>query len=226
MSQPTPHTHFRYWDTYGAGTVRKNRQGLLKAVTKKTIKMKKGEAVLCCKDYLLCLKVFDKRPVTMLSSQHNAVKLFVKNNYLGQPITKPVVIQQYNQFMGGVDKSDNLLTAYLTLKSLKWYCKLLLHLINMVILNLYILNKKYGVKKMRHSSYREFIAKYLLTTSLETATCTKKKIPVPINNSPFRLTGRQFITKTESVPGAACKYPARKCVVCNFTQNNWIGKAI
>ena len=159
--------------------------------------MIKGEAVLYRKDYLLCLKVFDKRPVTMLSSRHNAVKSFVKNNYLGQPITKPAVIQYYNQFMGGVDNSDNLLTGYLALKSLKWYCKLLLHLINMVILNSYILNKKYGVKKMRHSDYSEYIAKYLPTTSLETATCTKKKIPVPIDNSPLRLTGRHFITKIE-----------------------------
>ena len=81
---------------------------------KKTIKMKKGDTVFCH-------KVFDKRPVTMLSSRHNAVKSFVKDNYLGHPITKPVVIQQYNQFMGGVDNSDNLLTGYLSLKSFKWY---------------------------------------------------------------------------------------------------------
>ena len=153
----------------------------------------------------------------MLSSRHNAAKSFVKNNYLGQPITKPVVIQQYNKFMGGVDNSDNLLTGYLTLKSLKWYQKLLLHLIHMVVLNSYILNKKYGIKKMRHSSYREYIVKYLLTTSLTTATCTKKKIPVPIDNSPLRLTGRHFIMKIESVTGAIRKYPVRKCVVCNFT---------
>ena len=46
----------------------KLRRGLPQAVTKKTVKMKKGEAVFHCKDYLLCLKVFDKRPVTMLSS--------------------------------------------------------------------------------------------------------------------------------------------------------------
>ena len=87
----------------------------------------------------------------------------------------------------------------------------------MVILNSYILNKKYSIKKMRHSSYREYIAKYLLTTSLTTATYTKNKIPVPIDNSPLRLTGRHFITKIESVPGAINKYPVRKCVVCNFT---------
>ena len=143
--------------------------------------------------------------------------LFVKNNYLGEPITKPVLIQDYNKFMGVVDNSDNLLAHYLALKSFKWYRKLLLHLINMVVLNLYILNKKYGVKKMTHSSYREYIAKYLLTTSLPTANFTKKKIPVPIDNTPLRLSGRHFISKFDSVPGSKRKYPARKCTVCNFT---------
>ena len=145
--------------------------------------MKKGEAVYRRKDYLLCLKIFYKRPVTLLSSKHSAVQSFVKSNYLGQHIVKPVLIQDYNRFMGAVDNSDNLLAHYFALKSLKWYRKLLLHLVNMVVLNSYILNKKYGDKKMTHSSYREYIAKYLLTTSLESANCTKKKIPVPIDNT-------------------------------------------
>ena len=120
--------------------------------------------------------------------------------------------------MGAVDNSDNLLANYLALKSLKWYQKLLLHLINMVVLSLYILNKKYGVKKMTHSSYREeYIVKYLLTTSLITTNCTTKKIPVPIDNTPLRLSGRHFISKFDSVPGSKHKYPVRKCTVRNFT---------
>ena len=179
--------------------------------------MKKGDAVFRWKEYLLCLKIFDKRPVTMLSSKHHAVLSFVKNNYRGEPITKPVIIQDYNDFMGAVDNSDNLLCHYLSLKSLKWYHKPLLHLVNMVVLNSYILNKKYGVKKMTHSSYREYIARYLLTTSLETANCMKKKIPVLIDNTPLRLLGRHFITKFDPVPGSKCKYLAWKCRVCNFT---------
>ena len=55
----------------------------------------------------------------MLSSWHNTVQSFVKTNYLGQPISKPIVIQEYNKFMGSMDNSDNLLANYLTLKSLK-----------------------------------------------------------------------------------------------------------
>ena len=108
ISHP-PQYYCRYRDTYCVGTVRINRKGLPKAVTRKKPKLKKGEAVYRRKDYLLCLKIFDKRPVTMLSSRHNAAQSFVKNNYLGQPVKKPIVIQDYNKFMGGVDNSDNLL---------------------------------------------------------------------------------------------------------------------
>ena len=139
---------------------------------------------------------------------------------------KPVVIQQYNKFMGSVDNSDNLLANYLTFKSLKWYHKLLLSLINMVVFNSYIMNKEYGVKKMTHSCYREYIAKYLLTTSLEMAKCTKNNILVPIDNTPLRLTGRHFISKFESVPGSKHKTPAQNVEFTILLPKNWNGKAI
>ena len=113
--------------------------------------------------------------VTLLSSIHQAVETKVKTNFIGQPVIKPYVVHDYNIRMGGVDLSDNFLSLYQTLKSIKWYRKLLLHLINMATLNAHILNKKYGVQKMSHCAYREYIAKYLITTSVESATCLKKK---------------------------------------------------
>ena len=64
--------------------------------------------------------------------------------------------------MGGVDLSDSFLSHYQTLKSIKWYRKLLLHLINMATLNAHILNKKYGRNKLSYSAYREYIADYLI----------------------------------------------------------------
>ena len=69
----------------------------------------------------------------------------------------------------------------------------------MAVLNSFILNRKCGMKKMSHSSYREFIANYL-TTSLQDATCTKKKLPQPIDNTETRLNGKHFTTKFDA-PG-------------------------
>ena len=118
----------------------------------------------------------------MLSSIYQAVETQVKINYFGSPVIKPFVVHDYNMKMGGVDMTDNFLSYYVTPKCFMWSKKLLFDFISMVILNAYILNRKYRIKKMSYSAYREYIVWYLITTSLETATCTKRKPPVPIDN--------------------------------------------
>ena len=153
----------------------------------------------------------------MLSSIHNAVQRQVKTNYLGNPVIKPVIVDDYNRKMNSVDHSDHMLSYYETLKSVKWYRKLILHLINMVVLNAFILNKKYGTVKMSHTSYREYLANYLITTSLDKANCLKKKPPTPIDNTETRLSGKHFIKKFDCLPNSKRKAPARRCKVCNFT---------
>ena len=137
--------------TLGAGTVRQNRRGLPKAVVQR--KLKKGETVYRRKGHLLCLKWCDKRPVTLLSSIHHAVQAQVKTNDLGNPVIKSIMIHDYNNRMNSIDHSDHMLSTYETPKSVKWYRKLMLHLVNMVVLNAFILNKKYGTLKMSHTSY-------------------------------------------------------------------------
>ena len=70
---------------------------------------------------------------------------------------------------------------------------------------------------MSHSSYREYISNYLITTSLENATCLRKKPPTPIDNTETRLNGKHFIKKFEHLPNSKRKAPTRRCKVCNFT---------
>ena len=78
--------------------------------------------------------------------------------------------------MGGVDLSDQLLNYYSFLrKSMKWSRKLLIHQLNLLILNAYILNKNYGCKKLTHDEYRDIIVKYLLGEGLK-----NYKIPLPL----------------------------------------------
>ena len=77
--------------------------------------------------------------------------------------------------MGGVDLSDQLLNYYSFLwKSMKWSRKLLIHQLNLLILNAYFLNKNYGCEKLTHDEYRDRIVKYLLGEGLK-----NYKIPLP-----------------------------------------------
>ena len=63
--------------------------------------------------------------------------------------------------MSGVDLSDQLLNYYsFVWKSTKWSRKLLIHQLNLLILNAYILNQNYGCEKLTHDKYRDRIVKY------------------------------------------------------------------
>ena len=206
-------------DTYGAGTVRTNRKDLPKAVVGKSVKLKRFESVYRRNGHVLCLRWCDKRPVTMLSTIHEAVEVISKTKYNGEVLVKPVVIHDYNFAMNTVDKSDHLLSSYVALKGNKWYRKLFLHLFNMIILNSYILNKQYGDQKMSHTAFREYIANHLVTTSLPTATCIRKWPQVNVGDDEGRLFGKHFPIKfplNMLVPSIR-KHPAKRCKVCNFT---------
>ena len=120
--------------------------------------------------------------------------------------------------MNSVDHPDHMLSMYKTLRSIKWYRKLILHLINIVILNAFILSKKYGTQKMSHSSYWEFIANYLITTSLENVTCLRKRPHTPIDNTETRLNGKHFIKQFEHLPNSKRRALARRCKFCNFSR--------
>ena len=159
-----------YRNTLSCGTVRSNRKGLPIALSK--AKLKPGECAFRRKflDYntpspLLALRWCDKRPVYMISTIHTAVEVWTgrKHYRTGDPIYKPKVIVDYIKQMGSVDMADQLMHYYHFLrKSIKWWRKLWIHLLNMLIMNAFILNRKYGHNKLSHSGYREYIAMYLL----------------------------------------------------------------
>ena len=110
------------------GTVRRNRKGLPGAVIR--AKPQKGAFEHRRRGSLMVLKYNDKRPVLMMSSMHKAEMADTgKRDRHGAVIRKPSVICDYNKHMGGVDRNDELLGFYTSLrKTLKWYKKLAFHL--------------------------------------------------------------------------------------------------
>ena len=156
-------------EVFSCGTCRKNRRNMPKAVTKAVFK-KKGDCVFRRDGPLLALKWCEKKKdVFMLSTIHEAS--FVEMGKVDRrrnKIEKPEAVYYYCSRMGGVDLSDQLLNYFTFLrKSTKWSRKLLIHLFNLVILNAYILNKHYGLKKMTQDEFRGFLVKYLLREGLK-----------------------------------------------------------
>ena len=214
-------------DTLSCGTVRKNRKGFPAAV--KNAKLQRGQ---CCfrRKYdddntpapLLALKWQDKRDVYMLSTLHLAEDKWTGKNDRTtppNPIYKPSCIVDYIQNMGGVDLSDQLMTYYTFLRrSCKWWRKLFIHMLNMLILNAFILHKKYGRESLSHSEYRERIARYLMETALIAST---EDIAGPtinlnlINPAIGRFVGRHFPVK---LPARGGRIVPLLCKVCSVNK--------
>jgi len=114
------------------GTVRIDRRNI--PAKFKEAAPKKGEIATYHDGELLGLKWKDKRLVCMLSTIHDdsmVTKQRCTRLVSGgvETIQKPKVIEEYNQYMGGVDKSDQLVTYYGFRRcSEKWWKRAFFHL--------------------------------------------------------------------------------------------------
>ena len=207
-------------ETYACGTVKLNRIGMPMSV--KNAQLKPLESVYLRNGPLLCLKwsgekkKSKKKPVTILSTIHQATELLTKKkDRHGNRIPKPVPVYEYTKYMSGVDLSDQYMSFHVALrKSMKWSRKLFFHLFNMVILNSYLLNKKFGKRKLSKHDYIEYIANYLVDTGSPTLTCVPRRTFNPSNLE--RLTERHF---PKRIPLRNGKLQGIVCRACNFTKS-------
>lgn len=91
----------------------------------KNAKPDNGEFVYHFCNNILVMKFIDKRPELMMSSLHRAELVDTWKDRHGKAMTKPTVINDYKRFISAVDRNDELVGFYSSLrKSLKWYKKL------------------------------------------------------------------------------------------------------
>ena len=88
----------------------------------------------------------DKRLITMLTTILENKTVNKKRSRFGsnheEVVCKPLCIEEYNKHMGGVDKSDQMLSYYGFIhKTLKWSNRAAFHLLDLAIVNSYILYK-------------------------------------------------------------------------------------
>ena len=207
---------------YLCGTQRLNRKNLPNSV--KLAKLKRGESVFRRNGPCLVLKWCDKRSVTIITTIHEAVSVITRKvDANGDRIVKPECVLDYTRNMSGVDLADQIITNYNTnRKSNKWWRTLFFHLFNMVLLNAFILNKKYGSVQLGHFEFREYIANYLIAEGLNEYTLKPQPLKSKARQKalhPERLLGRHFPAHIES-HGGKRKHPARLCVACNFTDED------
>ena len=190
-------------NTYACGTVRVNRKGVPKAFPN-VKKMKQGDVIFRRKSNMMAVKFHDKRDIHMLTTIHESKMVLADrvDRRTQEPIFKPLCIVQYIKKMGGVDLNDQIVQYYEVLrKCVKWWKKLFLHLFNLLMVNAYVLYKKYGqnIKKKSHLEFRMQIVKSLIDSApnaLKPSRGGRKSDPID------RLLGRHFIGHIPAKDGA------------------------
>ena len=158
-SSPELFDELYYRQTYACGTARQMRKGMPKMLGK--CKLTPLQTAFMRNGPLLCLKWVGqkmkskKKPVTILTMIHEANEVLTKKkDSHGHRLPKPLCIYEYTKNMSGVDISDQYMAYHVALrKSMKWSRKLFFHLFDMIILNSYLLNQKFG-KKWANSFHR------------------------------------------------------------------------
>ncbi|XP_039719790.1 piggyBac transposable element-derived protein 4-like [Pteropus medius] len=184
----------------------------------------KGTTAARFYDELMALKWYDKKEVIMLSTFHSdtVIEVDCRN---GKKTKKPCVIVDYNKNMGAVDLADQMLASYPTeCKRHKfWYKKFFRHLLNITVLNSYILFKKDNPEHtISHVNFRLTLIERMLEKHHKPGQQHLRGRPCSDDVTPLRLSGRHF---PKSIPPTSGKQnPTGRCKVC--CSHNKDGKKI
>ncbi|XP_045457225.1 piggyBac transposable element-derived protein 4-like [Melitaea cinxia] len=200
------------------GTLNRRRRhvpALIKNVREDVVR---GHVVSChCGDISLTVWK-DVQLVATISTYHD--DQLVAGRRAGEDINKPVSISEYNKYMGGVDLKDQKLSMYLLerKRGLKWYIKVFRRLLNISILNTFIMYQKHPTTStLTHRQFR-----YALADGL----C--KRFPRaepahPIRQMPSALVrldnaSDHYPVHTETIRGKPTQHIRRRCVRCTARQ--------
>ena len=132
---------------YATGTVTTNRKNM--PVLKHDREMKHSEHDWFSSNHLSAIKWMDNKSVILLSNYFNPketqqIERRVKGSKDKVKVTCPSAIQEYNQFMGGVDLSDQMRVTYEVDRwsKFRFYLRIFFNFLDIAIVNSKIVYNK------------------------------------------------------------------------------------
>jgi hypothetical protein len=126
-------------------------------------------------------------------------------------LSNHMLLKIYNTHMGYVDKSDRMASSYgIARKTWKWTKKLFLQLLDMMILNAFILHKSSG-GKLTHMKFHETLVRDLITQCHELHVTTSGISPGRPSPAAAQLSRLQ-VKHSQHWPS---KGKQRHCIVCS-----------
>ncbi|KAG5877666.1 hypothetical protein JTB14_015626 [Gonioctena quinquepunctata] len=184
--------------TYVCGTLRNKRKGNPRDVVHR--KLKKGECIWQQNGPVTVCKWKDKRDVLTISNMH-VVEMVEVSNRNRKLSMKPNIIRDYNKGMSGIDRSDQMLSYYTSLrKTIRWPKKVSLHIIEIYLHNAHKIFQKVTFSKIKLIKFREEFVVALIGEEIQPVS---KKI---------RLQELHYL---ESLPPTEKKQrPTKPCRIC------------
>lgn len=133
---------------YVIGTLRINRAtGVQNFLADPKLFQRRWSSVTTTDDNITVLRWQYTKPVhtvpTYAGAHPDIVKRYDRKVKERIDVTRPFAIQEYNKFMGGVDMMDRMIAHYPHgFKNKKWYLRVYFHMLNMAIVNSWLLYKK------------------------------------------------------------------------------------
>lgn len=218
-SSPNLFQKLQSMQIHAIGTVRCNRENMPKELA--TIKLRKSEAISRSCKGILAVKWKDKKDIYLLSSKHKKMKMInvEKKRWKSNiTVTKPNIVLEYNNGMGGVDHQDSHLSYFsLMRKYIKSYKKIFLCLMDIALFNAYVLFlKATNIPKSKTYTFSKFrldMAEEILE-SVRMPEYTQRG-RVFAGDTPLRLQSKQWGHFPQKIPPTeAKKNPQKRCKVC------------
>jgi len=185
--------------TYVTGTLRSNRKHNPREVIAQ--KLKKGESICrYTEDNICVMKWKDKRDVLTISSEFPHSMIEIEKN---RSIIKPISVIKYNEHMSGIDRQDQMTSYYpFERKTIRWYKKIGIHCIHLLLVNSYFLYNKYA-KKTTLYEFRLSVIEALLPNDLDN---NNTRITKKINETHLP----KKVEKNDKK-----KYKYKRCQICS-----------
>jgi len=165
--------------------------------------VQKGESVGFRQDEVMIVKYADKKDVYVISTVHyNSTTHNDSRGPCRPQADQPNAATDDNKNTDGVDKMNQVLQLYDPChKTVKWYRKLIVHLLHVCMLNAWVLYNKSGGKKKFPKFQQLVIAQMLFTDDGDSTD------DVPVVESLARLTQKHFL---DTIPATEKKSKAQK----------------
>ncbi|KAG5863278.1 hypothetical protein JTB14_015383 [Gonioctena quinquepunctata] len=147
------------------GTLRLDRKNV--PIDVKNAKLAKGNTIARYAEGIMIMKWRDKRDVSYKSTEfeNNMIEIETRRK---EKVNKPLPIVQYNKYMSGIDRRNQMLSYYSAeRKTIRWPKKLFMHFIEIMLLNAHHLFNKYSGSKMTLYEFRKNVIKSLVSPITE-----------------------------------------------------------